>query len=229
MMRKFNNKFSIHFSIFSKTITKVFIFLILFVLLVGFNSVNVNAVGISVTKAVLEYNDVLKGGYAEDMFYVSTDAQFNVPLSYELLGDIKDWIKVDPDINSPNITFYVNNSNYQTLHVIVNPPKDIPAGTYSGTLRVITGTLNTPDGQYGSQLQAAFMVRISVKVTGTEFLSCNGGGVIIRDTEVGSLLDYSMSVSNGGNIRVKPTATIDIWNQDQTKLMVSRDVTFSDL
>jgi hypothetical protein len=201
------------------------LFCVIFLLIV--NIIFVNAVGISVTKAVLDYDNVLRGGYAEDMFYVSTDASFNVPLSYELSGDVASWVKIEPDINSANVSFFVNNSNYRYLRVIITPPSDIPVGTYAGTLRIITGTLNNPEGQYGSQLQAAFMIRMNVKITGTEFLSCNGGGVIISDTEVASPLEYYMSVSNNGNVRVKPNVTIDIWNQDQTTLVMTKTIEFS--
>jgi len=192
-----------------------------------FSAVAVQAVGISVTKATMEYDNVLKGGYAEDVLSVSTDASFNIPISYELLGDIQNWTSVDPDLNAPNATVFISNAKYQPLRIIVKPPADTPTGTYTGSVRLLTGTLNTPGGQYGSQLQAAFMIRITIKVTGTEFMSCSGAGVILKDTEVGSPIEYSMSVFNGGNIRVKPTATIDIWNQDQTKLVSSKQLDFS--
>jgi hypothetical protein len=190
-------------------------------------SASVYAVGISVTKAVIEYNNVLRGGYAEDVLYVSTDAPFDIPISYELLGDTKDWISISPNLNDPNKTFTVNNSNYQPIRVIISPPSDIPTGTYTGNVRLLTGTLNTPGGQYGSQLQAAFMIRITIVITGTEFLSCSGDSVVIKDTEVGSPIEYYMSVSNNGNIRVRPTATVDVWNQDQTKLILSKDIVFN--
>jgi len=200
-------------------------FLILFTAVLS--SAFVNAVGISVTKAYINYNDVLRGGYAEDILYVSTDAQFNIPISYELLGGIKDWISVDPDLNSPNVTILINNTKYQPIRIIIKPPADIPAGDYNGTVRILTGTLNKPSGQYGSQLQAAFMIKLNVRVTGTQFLSCSGGGIIIRDSEVGSPIEYYMTVSDTGNVRVTPTATVDIWNQDQTKLIMTRQVVFN--
>lgn len=208
-------------------VMKIFV-MILFTLLYSiFSSVSVQAIGISVTKAVIEYDNVLKGGYAEDVLYVSTDAPFNIPISYEILGDIQNWTSIDPDLNSPNVTIVINNSNYQPLRIIVQPPADTPVGTYTGNVRILTGTLNTIGGQYGSQLQAAFMIRISVKVTGSEFQSCSGAGIIIKDTEVGGLLDYSMNVFNSGNIRIRPTATIDIWNQDQTKLIMTKQIDFN--
>jgi hypothetical protein len=190
------------------------------------SAIDVSATGISVTKAVMDFNDVLKGGYAEDTLYVSTDAPFNVPISYELLGDIASWINISPNLNDVNTIYNINNTNYLPLTIIVNPPADIPLGTYTGNVRIITGTLNRPGGQYGSQLQAAFMIRITVKVTGNEFMTCNGGGMSIRDSEVGSPLEFSMSVANSGNVRVTPTATIDIWNQDQTKLIMTKKLEF---
>jgi len=186
-----------------------------------------SATGISVTKAVIEYNDVLKGGYAEDVVYVSTDAPFDIPISYELLGDAKDWITVDPNLNDPNSTSYISNSHYLPIRVIVSPPADTPAGNYTATLRLITGTLNNAQGQYGSQLQAAFMIRLYLHVTGAQKMACSGGGIVVQDAEVGNPLEYSMTVGNSGNIRVKPTANIDIWNQDQTKLILSRKLEFN--
>jgi len=209
---------------------KLFSILIIFTILYSIlSSVLVQAVGISVTKAVIDYENVLKGGYAEDILYVSTDAPFDIPISYELLGDTKNWINVSPDLNSPNTTVFINNTNYQPIKIVINPPVDTPVGTYNGTVRIITGAINKPGGQYGSQLQAAFMIRVTVKVTGTEFLSCSGGGIVIKDTEVGSPLEYYMTVSNSGNIRVTPTAVIDIWNQDQTKLIMSKQLEFNSM
>ncbi len=208
---------------------QISMFLLSLALVLVISSSLVNAVGISVTKAVIDYEGVLKGGYAEDVLYVSTDAPFDIPLSYETIGDIANWISVDPDLNNPNVTIYISNAQYQTLRVLIKPPADTPTGTYTGNLRLITGSINKPGGQYGSQLQAAFMIRISVKVTGTEFLSCTGGGVIIKDTEIGSPLEYYMTVSNSGNIRVRPTATIDVWNQDQTKLLTTKQLAFNNV
>jgi hypothetical protein len=190
-------------------------------------SSSASAVGISVTKAVIEYNNVLRGGYAEDFLYVSTDAPFDIPLSYELLGDTAGWITVSPDLNDPDNVIYVSNTKYQPIKVIIQPPSDTPIGVYTGDLRILTGTLSTLGGQYGSQLQAAFMIRIRLEITGTEFVSCSGDSVIIRDTEVGSPIEYYMTVSNNGNVRIRPTANVEVWNQDLTKLVMSKNLEFN--
>jgi hypothetical protein len=212
---------------FSKKKLKAFLLAvsIVFVILIAINSVS--AIGISVTKAVMDYKNVLRGGYAEDTLYVSTDASFDIPISYELSGDVANWITIEPDLNQPNATIFISNAKYQPVKIVLKPPADTPLGTYTGNVRILTGTLNTPGAQYGSQLQAAFMIRTSIEITGTEFLSCSGGGVNILDTEIGSPIEYYMTVSNGGNIRVRPNATIDIWNQDQTKLLMTKKLEFN--
>lgn len=217
---------------FKSSFVSMTIMLSIFVLLLSIFVLSASytcAVGISVTKAIVEYNNVMRGGYAEDVLYVSTDAEFNIPITYELLGDTKDWITISPDLNDPNATLFVNNSNYLPVTIIIRPPADLPIGVYTGDVRLMTGTLSTVGGQYGSQLQAAFMIRIRLEITGTEFLSCSGAGVMLKDTEVGSPIEYYMTVSNSGNIRVRPTATIDIWNQDQTKLILSKNLDFNDV
>ncbi|HEY9701003.1 MAG TPA: hypothetical protein V6C58_01060, partial [Allocoleopsis sp.] len=187
---------------------------------------SVSAVSISVTKAYMDYNNVLQGGYAEDTIYVSTDAPFDIPLTYELSGDIASWINISPDLNNPDSIVTISNAGYQSLRIVVSPPSDIPLGKYTGTLRLITGTLNSESGQFGSQLQAAFMIKINVEVVGTQFLQCSGSGVVLQDSEIGSPIEYYMTVSNTGNIRVRPWATVDIWNQDQTKLIATKEVGF---
>jgi hypothetical protein len=161
--------------------------------------------------------------------YVSTDAQFDIPVSYEITGDAAKWVTIEPDMNSPNSTVYISNTHYLPVKVIIQPPADVAAGTYTGNIRLLTGTINKPSGTYGSQFQAAFMIRLTVKVTGTEFLSCSAGGVTIRDSEVGKPIEYYMTVADTGNIRIKPNITIDVWNQDQTKLMFSHDLLFNGL
>ncbi len=187
----------------------------------------VHAVSLSVTKAVMNYDNVLRGGYAEDTVYVSTDADINIPLDYEVIGDLKGWIFFEPDLNASNTTIFINRTTVQPIKIIVKPPVDARPGNYSGGVRIITGTINKPGGQYGSQLQAAFLIRIQIAVTGTEHLACDFSGITIADAEIGQPLEYSMTVSNSGNVRITPNVSIDIWNQDQTKFLGTQALTFN--
>ncbi|MEM4711088.1 MAG: hypothetical protein QXL18_04015 [Candidatus Woesearchaeota archaeon] len=190
---------------------------------------NVFGVGLSVTKAEIRYENVLRGGYAEDFVYIASDTDFDVPLEYEVIGDIKDWISFEPDVNKTNFTLYVSRDHVQQLKIIIQPPSDAAEGNYTGGVRIITGTINKPEGPYGSQLQAAFLIRIRVSVTGKQILSCNFGGLTIPDVEIGEPIKYSFTVQNTGNVRVKPNITIDFWNQDQSRLVKSLSKEFSDV
>lgn len=201
------------------------IFIVLFIVLLSIclslHAASVSAVGLSVTKAEILYDNVLRGGYAEDIVYVASDTDFDVPLEYEVLGDIADWISFDPAANDTNATLYVSRDHVQPLKIIIQPPADAASGNYTGGVRIITGTINKPEGPYGSQLQAAFLIRIRVSVTGEQMLSCNFGGLNIPDVEIGEPIRYSFSVQNSGNVRVRPNISIDIWNQDQSRLVKS--------
>jgi len=214
-----------------KSLNRIIFMAILLMLVLFTNIIFVNAVGISVTKAVVDYRNVLKGGYAEDYVYVASDSEFDIPLDYEVIGDVKEWISFQPDLNftRSNKTIFISKNQVQEIKFIVQPPADIPAGNYSGGVRLITGALNRPEAPYGSQLQAAFLIRINVEITGAEFLSCNAGGIKILDAEIGNPLEFSMTATNAGNIRIRPNVSIDIWNQDQTKLMSTVDFGFGNI
>ncbi len=197
------------------------VYMIICVAAFSMNSSDVHAAGLSVTKAAIDYKDVLRGGYAEDVVYVASDTDFDVPLEYEVLGDVAGWISFEPSINETNATLYVSRNHVQPLKIIIQPPADAASGEYNGGVRIITGTINKPGGPYGSQLQAAFLIRINVIVTGEQILSCNFGGLSIPDIEIGAPISYSFSVQNIGNVRVRPNISLDIWNQDQSRLAKS--------
>jgi hypothetical protein len=189
----------------------------------------VSAAGLSINKAAIDFKNVLKGGYAEDIIYVASDTDMDVPLAYQTMGDIAGWISFDPDINKTNATIYVSRDHIQPLKIIIQPPPDIPSANYSGRVRIMTGTLNRPGGPYGSQLQAAFFIMIKVEVVGTQVLGCDMGGLSIPDTEIGMPLEFSLTVSNTGNIRIRPNASVDFWNQDQTKMIMTKVADFGNI
>ncbi|MBN2422476.1 hypothetical protein JXB41_04575 [Candidatus Woesearchaeota archaeon] len=197
-------------------------FFIIFIISLIIFSLNASlscAVLLSVNKAVINYDDVLRGGYAEDSVLVMTDYPDNLSINYDMHGDIAGWIRVEP-----NESLYMSINRNQLIKVIIEPPEDMPSGNYSGSIRVMAGSIPKPEGaQYGASVLSAFIIKINVGITGDEIIKCNSGAFDIEDAEEGSSLKFSSSVKNEGNVRVKPRFIVDIWNQDQSQLLFTRE------
>jgi hypothetical protein len=222
-----NINYNINYDINYNMKYRIIFITVLFIIITITCASQAGAVAISVNKAVMDFKGVLRGGYAEDTIYIASDTELDSPINYEAMGDIKEWISFEPDINNNNATIYVNRNHPQALKVIIQPPADLAQGNYTGSFRVITGALNSPEGPYGSQLQAAFLIRINLEIIGDQILSCAMGGIIIANTELGKPIEVGISISNQGNVRVIPELSIDIWNQDQTKIILSQTNLFS--
>ncbi|MFH1174179.1 MAG: hypothetical protein V1725_03545 [archaeon] len=190
--------------------------LVLFVLLIPV----AHAVAIGVNKAVIDFPLVLRGGYAETPVFVTTDSAYNISLEYETMGDIASWLKVLPD----NVTLFFSVSDPQILRIAVEPPLDAANGNYTGSVRVLTGALGKPGGQYGSSVQAAFIIRVMVEIVGNEIKSCDLSSTSLPNVESGFPLEFFYSINNNGNVRVRPTISINVWDQEQRTLVLSQDI-----
>jgi len=176
----------------------------------------VDAALLGVNKIELNYVDVLRSGYAEDYVVVSIGSQSNVSVYVEAQGDIKEWISFSPN-ESEGI---VMNENLPALiKVMVMPPADARSGDYEGKVLISTGPLGQQEGKIGTNVEVAFELEVNVKVTDAEILSCSVGGFDIKDVEIESPLEFSASVGNGGNVRVKPSFQIKIYDQSQQRIM----------
>lgn len=180
-------------------------------------SLNVFAVGLGVSPAELKFNNVLKGGYAQDSIFLSTDTPYNLSMFFEFNGDIKDWISVEGNLT--NIT--VSRSSPQRVKIIVQPPQDTANGDYYGYMRVITDKIINPETGIGSAVKAAFMVKIYITITGDQIVACSGGGVGVSDAEIGFSNEVSATVKNEGNVRIRPDIIVDVWNKYQTNIVYS--------
>lgn len=187
-------------------------------LLVVLASVSVNAVSIGVSRADLGFSDVLRGGYAEDTFVVSTDSPVLIGGAVEVEGDIVDWVRFEPEGAMEGFGFSVNQP--QQVTVIVEPPIDAANGDYEGSIRVITGeVLRDSDGQFGTSTRAAFKIDVIIGVTDVELLSCVLGGVTMRTTEIQQPIDLQYSIQNSGNVRVRPEIEVTVYDQLQERVV----------
>ncbi|MBU0471011.1 MAG: hypothetical protein KKF89_01015 [Nanoarchaeota archaeon] len=182
---------------------------------------NVLGVAMGVNKAVLNFENVLRGGYAQDSIIISTDSSEDVGIEKIVSGDIEKWVRFEQE------ELIVNMNNAGILTVIIEPPEDTAVGSYEGELRLLTTPIiNTRSGNIGSAIRTSFMIKIEVQVTGDEIISCTAGGFNIKDAEITFPLEFTASVKNSGNVRIKPDFEVDIWNQDQTQLLSTRKFSY---
>ena len=65
-------------------------------------------------------------------------------------------------------------------------------------------------------------------ISDTESIVCTAGDVSIPDAEIGQPILYSMSITNNGKTAIAPNVSLDIWNQDKTKLVFSKEILFEE-
>lgn len=188
--------------------------IIAFILII---SPSILGVGLGVSPARLTFNNVLKGGYAQDSLYLSTDTTKNLSMFFETEGDVGQWITIENNIT--NIT--VSKSTPRQVKIIIMPPEDTANGTYSGTLRIVTDKLVDPQTGIGSSVKAAFMIFIDVTITGEQILSCSGGGVSIGDAEINFPVLLSLLILNEGNVRTSPLVLLNVWDKYQNEIVTS--------
>ncbi len=172
----------------------------------------VSAVGIGVNKGVLTFTDVLQNGYAQESVLVTTDSATPITGTYQFEGDIADWLRVEP-----NSTFFsFSRDKPYKLTVIAEPPADAQLKEYTGGVRVLTGEIaRTAGGLIGTTTRAAFLIKVKLGVSGTQRKSCVLGGVQLKNTEVGQPYEFTATVKNNGNVRIRPSFNITVYDQSQ--------------
>lgn len=174
------------------------------------------AVGIGVNKGVINFDEVLQNGYAQEVVTVSTDSDVPIGARYELVGELAPWIRIEP---SQETFTFSRNAPYE-MTIIIEPPPDAQLRSYEGGVRVLTTEVGrTANGRIGTATRTAFFIRIGSSITGTQRLECLVGGVDIRATEVGLPFEFRGSVINRGNVRVTPEYTITVRDQLQEQVV----------
>jgi|GEM_PF-544915 len=199
----------------------LFSFLVLVSLFSILIAVPTAATSIGVNRGAIDYENVLRNGYAQEDVLVSTDSPDIITGTYEVEGELAPWIKIEP---AENFTFNVDNPH--PFRIIVQPPTDAQLRNYSGSVRVLTGEIARSDGgKIGTSTRAAFLIKIRAGLTGVQMLRCTAGGMALRQSEIGQPIDFISSVHNTGNVRLRPDFTVVIYDQYQTKLL--KNITFT--
>jgi len=184
-----------------------------------------SAAAIGVNRAEINFNNVLKGGYAQEYVTVSTDSETDIPVDYKISGDAAGWIRIEPK-NDTLLT--INKDKSVTFTIIAEPPEDAQNGVYEVFVRFTTGNIYLKFGQMGSSIKTAFRVRVLVEVTGKEIVGCLAAGFYVPDIETGYPLEIYTTVHNQGNVKIMPEIKLDIWDLEQKNLVLSKTLSINE-
>lgn len=197
----------------SRNTIKILTFFLIIIALSSFTL----GVAIGVSPSVLNYNEVLKNGYALKTLLLSTDTPNDLTISIERSGEVAEWISFEPiDLRISNIT--INDKNPYLLSVIVQPPSDVQNGNYTGYIRVITDKIENVETGKGASVKAAFMVNVRVEIVGKEIVRCIAGGLHISSFEIGEELKIDYIIENTGNVKINPDVFLDIFDNKNNKI-----------
>jgi len=194
------------------------------ILLILLNPFVVEAAVIGINKVEINFKNVLKNGYAQDIVTLSTDTDYNLSITYRVEGEIANWIRVEPS-DQP---FFINKDSPNLVLIIIEPPSDVKNQHYNGSIRFITGALAGPQGQFGTAVRAAVNIRLGLDVVGQEIVDCRALGFEMDDVEEGYPLEFYAVVTNQGNVKLRPRFVLEFWNQDQSELVKSFDFTLNE-
>ncbi len=176
---------------------------------------------LGVNRASLSYEDVLRGGYAEQGIVATAGTPHDVQVFYEARGEIADWISFEPGEEY----IIVNEDNPGNLNVVVEPPSDARVDVYEGKIVIMTGPLGEITSTMGTNVVVAFEVDVTINITDTQILTCTAGGFDIRDTEINDPAAFSARVRNTGNVRARPSFEIEIYDQLQENKVLDYEYT----
>ena len=176
-------------------------------------------VGVGASPSSQHFENLLRGGYAEGYITVSVNSDEYIGVSVEPRGDIKEWFSF-PDGTS----FKVKRDSPARIKFLLLPPTDAANGRYAGHIRFSTSSLGTPEGQIGSSVQVGIDAVVTATITDQQYLKCRATSLQLKDTEESQPIIFSANIQNEGNVRVRPSVDVTLWNQKQDKILKTYNV-----
>jgi len=172
------------------------------------------AANVGVSPATLTFKDVLRGGFAERPVMVIIDTIDPVDVTVTSRGEIESWLTFSKE------NFSVSKGKAFQLMVSVTPPSDTPNGNYTGFVTVKSSRLSQgQEGHATGLIIPTLDIFVTVQVTDKEVKKCRATGFKVASVEENDDIIFEVDVLNEGNIRINPSITFDIWDQDSINLV----------
>ena len=200
--------------------SRVFFVFIIFIALNSILISEVYGVSLGVSPGRVNFNNLLKDGYAEQYVTISTSLNDRVTAHFDISGDIADWVNFEPEEKE----FAMSYEEPYRLKVIVTPPGDVAVGAYYGTLTYTTDQLGSVNTGMGSAIRAEVISTIEIRITDEQIIGCRAGAIQIADVEEGYPLELRFSVENKGNVRLRPVVILEVLDQLQKSVVISKEL-----
>ncbi|MDD4877390.1 MAG: hypothetical protein PHQ86_09790 [Dehalococcoidales bacterium] len=166
----------------------------------------VHAAGIGISPASLSYENVLRGGSAQEQFTLFNNADADMYYNVRAEGDGGEWFSFDP---IPPVRVPAKGS--VRVSAIVSPPIHTPSGIYNCTIYVQPAITNvTAGGGAVVGILPAIGLPTSIKITGEQVLTGNVYNIFVDKNEIGKPVRFTVGFSNTGNVMAEPEINIAI-------------------
>lgn len=191
------------------------------IILMFFVLLSSNALAIGAGPSVINFDGVLKGGYAEKLVKVSNNVNKSAFVTASFNGEIKDWLYVKEGMN-----FTISNSSYKEITVLFRPPSDVLNKNYNSTIKFLfyyddqNKTYDPNINNFVLSITTGIVLDIRASVTGEQRIGYNVLDINMqKDAEESYPFVLTIRDENSGNVRTKSNIIIDIYDYDKTKIL----------
>ena len=190
---------------------KKLFFILLFILVLS----TVHASVIGVSPSIIQFNKMIKNGYAQAEVVVSTSFTQDIRGRIQPEGDIAQWVTYSPKDSK----YVFSQKKPYVFNLIIQPPQDTPSGNYTGQIKFTTEELASVSEGAGSSVIAQVIMLVYVEVVGDEIIACRAGAISTGNAEEGEPILIRATVKNDGNVRLRPEFIIQIYDQFETRIL----------
>ena len=193
---------------------KLLIFCFSFIAVISLFS-NAAYAGLSASPATINFNNVLRGGYAEQYIVIANIGDERVQISMGPEGPPAGWIQLSES------NFILEANQKKIVKLSISPPLDTPNGMYKGVLYTTSAPIS-PTGvqQTGVLMTWGVDILLSANVTDQQIINYTVLASSVSNAEECKMIQFTTTVFNTGNVRVSPKyhfEVLDYFNKTVVK------------
>ncbi|MFH0859881.1 MAG: hypothetical protein V1921_01640 [Candidatus Altiarchaeota archaeon] len=175
------------------------------------------AISIGAGPSTIEFQDMVRGSFAEVEVTVSTAEKVDLNCSLQVTGDVARWITI-----KPSQSFVLPSEGRHSFMVILQLPGDVANDVYRGSLDIKAAPVTQVTTGAGFAVGAGVSLDVIVNVTGIEKSTYRIVRASVGNTEIGYPINFKIEVYNGGNVINTPDIVVEVVNATGNTALVVR-------